>query len=103
MRNIAPLLPLLLAACATAPVAAPIPAPTPIHGETPGHECTGNATDQFIGQSVSRSLGDAVLRATHAAILRWGPPGVMLTMDHRADRVTVWYGPDKKVAKVHCG
>jgi hypothetical protein len=99
MRNLAPFLPLLLAACATAPAAAPIP----IHGETPGHECNDAATDQFIGQSVSRSLGDAVLRTTHAEILRWGPPGVMLTMDFRADRVTVWYGPDNKVAKVHCG
>jgi hypothetical protein len=99
MRNMMPFAPLLLAACATAPV----PATIPVHGETPGHECNGDATDQFIGQSVSSGFGDAVLRATHAAILRWAAPGVMLTMDFRADRVTVWYGPDNKVTKVHCG
>lgn len=98
MRNILLLAPAFLAACATAPAPA-----TPVHGETPGYRCNDAGSDQYVGQTVSDSLGNQIKQATHAAILRWGPPGVMLTMDFRADRVTVWYGPDKKITKVHCG
>ena len=43
------------------------------------------------------------MRASKAAVLRWAPPGVMLTMDYREDRVTVSLGPDRKVTQVKCG
>ena len=43
------------------------------------------------------------MRATHAAVLRWAPPGYMMTMDFRADRVTVRLGPDGKVTAINCG
>ena len=97
MRKIALLGPALLAACATAPAA------TPVHGVTPGHKCDATGTDRFIGQTGTRVTGAAIKRATHAAVLRWAPPGVMLTMDFREDRVTVYVGPDKKVTKINCG
>ena len=97
MRKIALLAPALLAACATAPAA------TPIHGVTPGHKCDATGTDRFIGQPGTRVTGAAIKRATNAAVLRWAPPGVMLTMDFREDRVTVYLGPDKKVTKINCG
>jgi hypothetical protein len=96
MRKLILLAPTLLAACATAPAA------TPVHGETPGHTCTATATDQFIGQPRSGATGAAIKRATHAAVLRWAPPGVMLTMDFRADRATVYLGPDNKVTQIKC-
>lgn len=96
MRKIACLAPVLIAACSTAP-AAPI-----IHGQTPGHTCQKEGTDRFLGQSATSATGAAILRATHAAVLRWGAPGYMLTMDFRADRVTVWYGPDRKITKISC-
>ena len=97
MRKIALLAPALLAACATAPAA------TPVHGVTPGHKCDATGTDRFIGQAGTRVTGAAIKRATNAAVLRWAPPGVMLTMDFREDRVTVYLGPDKKVTKINCG
>ena len=97
MRKVFALAPALLAACSTAP------ADPPIHGVTPGHKCETSGTDQFIGQSESSVTGAAIKRATHAALLRWAPPGVMLTMDYREDRVTVHVGPDKKITEIKCG
>jgi hypothetical protein len=97
MRKVAFLAPALLCACATAP-AGPI-----IHGDTPGHVCKELESQSFIGQLRSGRTGGAIKRATRAAVLRWAPPGVMLTMDFRSDRVTVWLGPDNRITKIHCG
>ena len=88
----------LLAACSTAPAA-----DIPVHGVTPGHTCTTADTDRFIGQTRGDALGAAIQRVSNAAVLRWAPPGVMLTMDYRADRVTVRLGPDGKVTQIKCG
>jgi hypothetical protein len=97
MRKIMLVAPALLAACATAPAA------TPVHGVTPGHKCDAAGTGRFIGQPGTQVTGAAIKRATNAAVLRWAPPGVMLTMDFREDRVTVYLGPDKKITKINCG
>jgi hypothetical protein len=96
MRKIALVTPALLFACSTAPA-------TPIHGVTPGHKCDATGTATFIGQPGTSETGTAIKRATKAAVLRWAPPGVMLTMDFREDRVTVYLGADKKVTKINCG
>jgi len=96
MRKIFALAPALLAACSTAPA-------TPIHGDTPGHKCIAQGTGQFIGQPGNSQTGAAILRATHAAVLRWAPPGTMLTMDYRADRVTVKLDSVNKVTAINCG
>jgi hypothetical protein len=86
-----------LVACSTAP-AEPV-----VHGETPGHECNADGTDHFIGQLGNSETGAAILQATHAALLRWAPPGYMMTMDFRADRVTVTLGSDYKITRINCG
>src|SRR3954469_25114469 len=88
---------LLLASCAAAR------ASIPVHGETQGHICKAVGTERFVGEPATSETGAAVLRATRAAVLRWAPMGVMLTMDYRADRVTVRLGPDRKVTTVNCG
>lgn len=87
----------LLAACAASPP------PVPAHGETPGHVCNAAGTDRFLGRQATAENGAAIFRATHAAVVRWAPPGVMLTMDYREDRVTVWIDAAKKIAKIRCG
>jgi hypothetical protein len=61
------------------------------------------STDQFLGQTGDSRTGSEVLRVTGAAVLRWAPPGVMLTMDFREDRATVHLGPDGKITAVKCG
>jgi hypothetical protein len=97
MRKAFALAPALLAACSTAP-AQPV-----VHGETPGHTCVAEGTAQFIGQPGNSATGAAIRRATRAAVLRWAPPGYAITMDYRADRVTVWLGPDQRITKINCG
>lgn len=97
MRSAVVLGPVFLAACSTAP------AQIPVHGVTPGHKCELAGTDQFIGRSGNSKTGAAIKRVSHAAVLRWAPPGVMLTMDFREDRVTVHLGPDGKVTAIKCG
>src|SRR5207237_7799972 len=105
MRRLNLVTPALLAACAmpTTDADADPLTPTPIHGVTPGHKCRTAGTEKFIGQRGTSRTGSAIKRATRAAVLRWAPPGVMLTMDYREDRVTVYLGPDRKVTKVSCG
>ena len=95
MREAWGAVPLLLAACAAQQ--------PPIHGETPGHICRTEGSDQFIGQPGTSETGAAILRMTHSAILRWAPPGTMLTMDFSPSRVTVRLGPDGKITAINCG
>lgn len=98
MRKTALLLaPALLVACAAAP------AQTPVHGVTPGHTCDASKTSGFIGKAGTRAVGAAIKDVTNAAVLRWAPPGYMLTMDFRADRVTIWLNSDRKITKISCG
>ena len=97
MRKTILLAPALLGACSTVP-AAPV-----VHGETPGHTCVENAADSYIGQARTDATGKAIQAATHAAVVRWAPPGVMLTMDYRYDRVTVRTGSDGRIISVNCG
>jgi hypothetical protein len=95
MRSAALAVLLLMSGCA--------PAEPPVHGETPGHTCETAGTERFIGQPGNSETGAAIKRISHAAVLRWAPPGVMLTMDFRADRVTVHLGPDQRITKITCG
>ena len=96
MRELLVAAPVLLAACAAAP------APT-TRSDTPGHACIAADTERFVGQPGTSETGAAIMQATHAAVLRWAPPGYMLTMDYRFDRVTVRLGPDYKVTAISCG
>ena len=106
MRSIFLAAPALLGACSTAP-AAPVqggpPQPIPVHGVTLGHKCVTAGSDRFIGLAGTSEAGAAIMRATHAAILRWAPPGYMLTMDYSDSRVTVRLGPDYRVTEIKCG
>jgi hypothetical protein len=99
MRENIALVSVMLAACSTAPA----PADTPVHGVTPGHKCQSAGTDQFVGQIGNSETGAAIKRVSNAAVLRWAPPGVMLTMDFREDRVTVWLDAANTITKIRCG
>jgi hypothetical protein len=68
-----------------------------------GTVCNAAGAGRFVGQKGTEDTGAAILRATHARVLRWAPPGVMLTMDFSPSRVTVRLGPDGKIAAVNCG
>src|SRR6476620_10175795 len=89
--------PLALAACAT------VPPQSNVHGTVPGHICNAAVADGFIGQPGTQESGAAILKATNSAILRWAPPGTMLTMDYSASRVTVHLDGAYKITKINCG
>jgi len=97
MRRFMALAPCLLAACAASQP------DLPVHGETPGRACEAKGAERFVGQPGNSETGAAIMHATHAAVLRWAPPGAMLTMDYREDRVTVRLGPDRMVTQIKCG
>jgi hypothetical protein len=88
---------LLLASCSTAP------AEPPVHGETPGRQCRSTDLNRFTGQPATSEVGGAILRESHAAVLRWVPHGAMITMEFRADRVTVSLTSDNRIEHVSCG
>ena len=97
MRSLLLLVCALVAGCSTAPG-------VPIRGVTSSdHKCTIQASGDFVGQPATSETGAAILRATNAAMLRWAPPGAVLTMDYREDRVTVHLDADGKVTEINCG
>jgi len=87
----------LLGACST------VSPESNVHGTVPGSICNAEGTNNFIGQPGNSETGAAIMKATNSAILRWAPPGYMLTMDFSASRVTVRLGPDYKVIAINCG
>lgn len=88
---------LALAACATTDGASA--------GEG-GHiagACKADAGQSFVGQRATAEAGAALLKATGAKQLRWGPPRSAMTMDFRPDRLTVSYDDAMMIERVACG
>ena len=65
--------------------------------------CKADAAQSYVGQTATPDLGGAILKATGARTLRWGPPRSAMTMDYRVDRVNVMYDDASKVTQVTCG
>lgn len=89
---------LLLAACAGANGEAPTTPPATAQGP-----CRNEGLDRFIGQTASADLGAELLKASGARTLRWGAPGMAMTMDFRPDRLTVSYDEKMVITSARCG
>jgi len=90
------LLPLFaLAACATVP-ADPVAA-------QPGGTCRNEALASFVGQPATQALGTQMLSASGARALRWVAKGMMVTMEFREDRLTVYLDAANRVERASCG
>lgn len=87
---------LAVTACATAE-------PIPIRGDTPGRTCVEANFERFVGREATAELGAEMLAASNAATLRWVPHGSVITMEYRADRLTVWLDRGNRVERVNCG
>ena len=74
-------------------------------GETLAGEgpCKAEPGQGFVGQRATAEVGAQLLRATGAKQLRWGPPRSAMTMDFRADRLTVAYNDAMTIERVTCG
>ena len=97
MRRSILLVPMLLGACAA------VPPQSNVHGTVPGRICNATGTDNFIGEPGTSESGAAILKATNSAVLRWAPPGAMMTMDYSASRVTVHLDDGNRITKISCG
>jgi hypothetical protein len=91
-------LPALLGSCAMTQAEEPATAPT-----APAGECRNDALASFVGQTADADLGTRMLAASGARTLRWVAPGMAVTMDFRADRLTVHYDAAMKVTSASCG
>jgi len=65
-------------------------------------ECKADAGQSFVGQKATADTGAKLLKATGARVLRWVPPRTAVTMDFRADRLTVSYDDGMVIERVSC-
>lgn len=84
-----------LAGCATAD-------PVPISGTASGHKCNGADIQKFVGRTASADLGSEMIRVSGAATIRWVPAGTAVTMEFRADRLTVFLDQSNRVERISC-
>ena len=87
-----------LTACADANGEGPATPPAPAEGP-----CRNDGLDAFVGQKASAESGAALLKASGAKALRWGGPGMAMTMDFRPDRLTVSYDEAMTITSARCG
>src|SRR3546814_2049933 len=83
----APLL-IALAGCASAQTGE---VANPLTNSTTGEACRSEQLNQFVGQKADADLGAKMMNVPGARVLRWVAPGMAVTMDFRADRLTVTY------------
>ena len=100
MRRLVALAPLFVAACST--MAAEEPQPSAV-GETPGYTCKNEGLEAFVGREPSPEVEKEILAKSGAKTLRWVTPGMMVTMDFRADRVTAHVDSNARIERVRCG
>ena len=99
MMRIAAFIPLaLLAACAGAGGEGPATMPATVEGP-----CRNEGLDRFIGQTANEAVGAQLLQTSKARTLRWGAPGMAMTMDFRPDRLTVSYDEKMVIISARCG
>jgi hypothetical protein len=99
MRKILLFMPLALAGCATQ-----AGVPVSIDQVPPGSTCTQSSVlDSFVGQPATAEVGARLLAASRASTLRWVAKGMAVTMDYRADRLTVWLDSNNRIERVTCG
>lgn len=66
-------------------------------------ECRNESLAQFTGQPASQLLGERMLHASGARILRWVPQGSVVTMEFNAERITIMLDGSNRVERASCG
>lgn len=94
----APLL-IALAGCVSAQTGVANPSTNPTTGEA----CRSEQLNQFVGQKADAELGAKMMDVSGARVLRWVAPGMAVTMDFRADRLTVTYDENFMITQASCG
>ena len=87
---------ILVAACST------VPAQPPVVGGG-GAACRNDGLDRFVGQPASSEVGAQMLAASGARVVRWVAMGMLITMEYRADRLTVRLDANNRILSATCG
>ena len=93
---------LMTTACAPVPPAEPADEQYPVHGAI-GHTCDANRARSLVGRPATSELGAEALRLSGARTIRWMPPGAVVTMDYREDRLNIELDAQNRVTRFHCG
>ena len=89
-------------ACAPVPPAEPPEEQVAVHGDT-GYVCDAGRARSLIGREATSALGAEALRLSGAGTLRWLPPGAIVTMDYREDRLNIELDGRNRVTQLRCG
>ncbi len=79
------------------------PAPPQDLPAMPEGTCKADPLQEHIGHKASAASGATLLRLSGAKTLRWVPTRSAVTMDYRADRLTVSYDDDYTIVRISCG
>ena len=82
----------LLTACAATPA-------SPVTGGI----CRGDALGAFVGREATQKTLADLQRASGAKTMRVVQPGMMITMEFSAERVTVQLAPGNRIEHASCG
>lgn len=85
-----------LSACAA------VPGEPPVMAE-PLDLCRREALPSFVGREATQQIGADMLAASGARALRWVAKGMMVTMDYRGDRLTVYLDGANRIERASCG
>ncbi|MCX7285401.1 MAG: I78 family peptidase inhibitor [Novosphingobium sp.] len=69
----------------------------------PQGACKAEPAQSLVGRKADASVAAELLRLTGARTLRWVPPRSAVTMDYRADRLTVGYDDTYTIVRISCG
>lgn len=90
---------LALSACATpGEYVAP-----PLGSDADAVMCDAAPAQSHIGHKATADSGAELMRITRSKTLRWVPPRTAVTMDFRADRLTVSYDDTMIIERISCG
>lgn len=92
-----------LAACTTTAGGEGQPGDTGAPDAAGSMTCDAAAAQSHVGQKATQTAGAAILKASGARTLRWGPPGGSWMMDYRQDRVNVRYDEAMTITDITCG
>lgn len=73
--------------------------PEPVSSE----KCDIAPVQPLVGRAADEALAREILRLSGARTLRWKPPGTVVTMDYRPDRVNVSLDTAGKITGFDCG
>src|SRR3546814_4153227 len=94
----APLL-IALAGCASAQTGE---VANPLTNSTTGEACRSETLNQFVGLKAAADLGAMMMNVSVSRVLRWVAPGMAVTKDFRAGRLSVTYFDNFLITQASC-